>query len=67
MRKYKNDASCINNKRGMARRAKRHSAHQERQFLKKCDKEWAEQIKPLLEKIRESEIITAEDLNKKIG
>lgn len=30
-----NDASCIGNKRGMARRAKRHSAKCQRQFLQK--------------------------------
>lgn len=31
----KNDASCIGNKRGMARRAKRHSNKVDRQALKK--------------------------------
>lgn len=32
--KQKNDASCINNTRGMARRAKRHSNKVDRQRLK---------------------------------
>lgn len=31
----KNDATSINNKRGMARRAKRNSSHRDRQKLKK--------------------------------
>ncbi len=31
----KNDASCINNKRGMARRAKRNSNKRDRQMLKR--------------------------------
>lgn len=32
---YKNDASCISNKRGMAKRAKTKSNKSDRQFLKK--------------------------------
>jgi hypothetical protein len=32
----RNDASCINNKRGMARRAKRKSGKTDRQLLKKA-------------------------------
>jgi hypothetical protein len=31
----KNDASCINNRRGMARRAKRNSNKRDRQILQK--------------------------------
>jgi hypothetical protein len=33
----RNDAGCINNKRGMARRAKRNSQKRFRQLLKKLD------------------------------
>ncbi len=63
----KNDATSINNKRGMARRAKRHNAHQQRQKLEEEDRKWQEEINPLLQQIRASERITTEDLNKKIG
>lgn len=35
----KNDASCIGNRRGKARRAKRNSNKRDRQFLKKDLKE----------------------------
>jgi hypothetical protein len=31
----KNDATCINNKRGMARRAKRHASKRFRQIMKR--------------------------------
>lgn len=67
----KNDATCINNKRGMARRAKRHSSHQLRQeeekFLKEHEEEWREQNKSILEQIRESTIITSDDLTRRIN
>ena len=38
-RTQKSDASCIGNKRGMARRAKRQGAKRVRQYLKKADNE----------------------------
>jgi hypothetical protein len=48
----KNDASSINNKRGMARRAKRHSAHQQRQIAdKELEVIYYRQLPPLFRRI----------------